>query len=51
MILTTAVCSTVMFDQTVADYVFAHPAVQLLSLILPLIGTLARACLRSCTMH
>ncbi len=27
-----------MFDQRVADFVFAHPSIQLLSLVLPLIG-------------
>ena len=38
MTLTTLVCSLVMFDNTVAEYVFAHPSVQLLSLILPMLG-------------
>ena len=38
LLLTAAVCSSVMFDSTVADYVFAHPSIQLVSLLLPLVG-------------
>jgi hypothetical protein len=39
MTLTTLVCASVIYDSTVSDFVFAHPSVQLLSLILPLIGS------------
>jgi FtsH-binding integral membrane protein len=37
MCLTTVVCSTIMFDTRVAEVLFAHPAIQILSLICPLV--------------
>ncbi len=38
MTLTTLVCSMVMYDARSAEYIFAHPSVQLLSFVLPMLG-------------
>lgn len=47
MLLTAAVCSTVMFDKTVTLYVYAHPFVQVLCFVLPLVGLLPLYCYRT----
>jgi len=47
VVLTTAVCSAVMFDRSITLYVFAHPYVQILSFILPLVGLIPLWCYRT----
>ena len=38
MLMTTCVAATVMFDPAVSSFVWSHPSVGILSLVLPLIG-------------
>jgi hypothetical protein len=46
LLCTTAVCSVMMFDQSVQAFVYANPWVQVLSMVCPLVGLIPLYCYR-----